>query len=106
VAHREHLEAAGVGDDRPAPGHELVQAAHLGDVVLTGRDEQVEGVAQHHRVTQVGHLGGAKALDRAAGGQRDERRRRHVAVMGVDDAGARGPVARLDFERMFHGRRA
>ena len=31
VAHREHLEAAGVGDDRPVPAHEAVQAAEALD---------------------------------------------------------------------------
>ena len=29
VAHREHLVAARVGDDRAVPAHELVEAAHL-----------------------------------------------------------------------------
>ena len=52
VAHGEHLEAAGVGDDRPGPAHELVQPAHLAHLLVTGLDEQVEGVAQHHLVAE------------------------------------------------------
>ncbi len=57
VAHREHLVAAGVGDDRAAPAHELVQAAQLGDVLLARLDEEVEGVAEHHVVAERGDLG-------------------------------------------------
>ena len=41
VAHREHLKAARVGDDRAVPAHELVQAAHLGHQLVArapGRD--------------------------------------------------------------------
>ena len=34
VEQREHLEAARVGQDRPVPAHEAVQAAQLGDHVL------------------------------------------------------------------------
>ena len=46
VAEREDLEAAGVGQDRPVPGHEAVQAAELGDQVRAGPEVQVVGVAR------------------------------------------------------------
>src|SRR3954453_16369477 len=48
VAHAENLEAAGVGDDRPPPRHELVQATELGDQLVPWLDEKVEGVAEHN----------------------------------------------------------
>ena len=42
---------------------------------------------------------GLEPLDRAARGQRDERRRRDVAVGGMDEARAGAPVAGLDRRR-------
>ena len=45
---REHLEAAGVRQQRPVPGHEPVQAAELRDDVLAGPHVQVVGVGEHH----------------------------------------------------------
>ena len=80
VAQREDLKAARVGDDRPPPAHELVQAAHLGDVLAAGADEQVEGVAEDHVVAQLGHLRGVQGLDRPGGGQRHEGRGAHLTV--------------------------
>ena len=107
VAHREDLEAAGVGDDRPVPAHELVQAAEAGDELVAGVEEQVEGVAQHHVVAQGGDLAGLEALDRGLGGERDEGGRADVAVGGAQDAGprARARVAREDGEGRGHGLR-
>ena len=64
VSHREDLVAARVGDDRPAPAHELVQPAQLAHELLTRLDEQVERVAEHHVVAQPGHLRGVERLDR------------------------------------------
>ena len=56
VAHREDLEATGVGDDRPAPAHELVQPALLGDELVARRQEQMERVAEHHVVAERSDL--------------------------------------------------
>src|ERR1051326_4836065 len=44
---------AGVRDDRPPPGHELVQPAELRDPLVAGADEEVEGVAEHHVVAEL-----------------------------------------------------
>src|SRR5207244_10876227 len=46
VAEREDLEAAGVGEDRPVPAHEAMQAPELRDQVLAGPDVQAVGVAE------------------------------------------------------------
>ena len=41
-----HLEAAGVGEDRPVPAHEAVQAAEPRDALGAGAQHQVIGVAE------------------------------------------------------------
>ena len=46
VAQREDLVAAGVGEDRPVPLHELVQPAELVDHVLARAEVQVVRVAE------------------------------------------------------------
>ena len=56
VGEREDLEAAGVGDQRPVPAHELVQAAELGDPLGPGRQQQVVGVAEDQLVAELGDL--------------------------------------------------
>ena len=56
VGEREDLEAAGVGDQRPLPAHEAVQAPGGGDPVRPGRDEQVVGVAEDELVAEAGDL--------------------------------------------------
>ena len=96
VTHREDLVAARIGDDRALPAHELVQPAQLGDQVGAGLDEQVERVAQHHVVAELGHLGGVQRLDGRRRRERDEGRRANVAVRRVDQACTRVAVARAD----------
>jgi len=83
VTHREDLETAGVRHDRPAPAHELVQAAETLDPLVAGVEEQVERVPQDHVVAQLGHLGGEQALHRRLRRQRDEGRGADLAVGGV-----------------------
>ena len=94
VAHREDLEAAGVGDDRAAPAHELVQAAEPRDPLMARVEEEVERVAQDDVVAQRRDLGRQHALDRRLGRERDEGGRADVAVRRVQDPRA-GPRARV-----------
>jgi hypothetical protein len=89
VSHREHLKAAGVRDDRAVPAHELVQAAQLGHELMPRRQEEVEGVAEHHLVAQGGYIARLQGLDRAPGGQRNERGGLHRAVRELE-----GPAPR------------
>ena len=98
VGQREDLEAAGVGDQRPLPAHEAVQAAGSGDPLRARRDEQVVGVAQHHLVAELGHLVRFEPAHRALGRQRDEGRRLHRPVRRVQHPGPRGAVPRPDLE--------
>jgi hypothetical protein len=46
VGQREHLEAAGIGEDRAVPAGEAVQATVRLDDLQAGPQEQVEGVAE------------------------------------------------------------
>ena len=46
VAKREDLEAAGVGQDRPVPARERVQAAQLRDQLVARAEMEVIGVAE------------------------------------------------------------
>jgi hypothetical protein len=56
VTHREDLVAARIGDDRPPPAHELVEAAQPGDQLVSRLHEEVERVAEHHVVAELGDL--------------------------------------------------
>ncbi len=103
VAHREHLVAAGVGDDRPPPAHELVQPAHLADQLVARLDEEVERVAEHHVVAELGHLARVQRLHGRRRRKRHERRSAHRPMRSVDHPGAGGAIARTDLERSHRG---
>ena len=81
VAHREHLEAARVGDHGLVPAHEVVHAAEALDQLRAGREEQVERVREHHVVAEVAGLGDLERLDHRLGGERDERGRADLAAV-------------------------
>ena len=89
---RHDLEAAGVGQDRAGPVHEAVQAAEPRDALGAGPQHQVVGVAEHDAGAGGAHRVRGHRLHRAGGADRHEGRRRHVAVRGVQHAGARGAV--------------
>ena len=88
VAHREDLEAAGVGDDRPVPALEAVQPAELGDQLVPGREEQVERVPQDHVEAELAGLAHLERLDDGLGRERHEGRRADLAVRELQRAGA------------------
>ena len=100
MAHREHLEAAGVRDDRPPPAHELVEAAEARDQLVAGLEEEVEGVAEDELVAQLLHLGRVQRLDRAGRGKRNEGRSTDVTVLAMKDARAGAPRTGVDLERL------
>ena len=58
----EHLEAAGVGEDRARPVHEAVQAAVRADHLGPGTQHQVKGVAEHDRAPSPVSSSGVMAL--------------------------------------------
>ena len=102
VAHREDLEAAGVGDDRPVPALEAVQPAELGDQLVPGREEQVERVPEHHVEAELGGLADLERLDDGLGRERHEGGRAHLAVRELQRAGA-GVGARVPGADGEHG---
>src|SRR5699024_11078637 len=86
------LEAAGVGERRAGPVHELPQTAGLVDEVRSGLQVEVVGVGQHRLSAELGDLVGADGLDRGLRADRDERRGLDPAVRGADDTGAAARV--------------
>ena len=100
VPHGEDLEPTRVGDDRPLPAHEPVQAAHLGDQLGTRGEQQVKRIPENQLVAERGDVAGLERLDRALGRQWHERRRAHLAVGQVQRAatGAGIGIASLDRE--------
>ena len=96
VAQADHLVAAGVGQDRPVPGHELVQAAEALDALVAGPQVQVVGVAQDDLGADLVEVVGIERLDRGVGADRHEHaasRRRRVASSGRPAARASTPSA-------------
>ena len=53
---RHHLEAAGIGEDRPRPVHEPMQAAERRDALGAGPQHQVIGVGEHDVGAGLAHL--------------------------------------------------
>ena len=103
VAQREDLEAAGVGEDRPVPAGERVQAAELLDQLVAGPEMEVVRVSEHDRGTERSHLVRVERLDRAFRTDRHERRRRDVAVGRTQDACPRRSVRRSQLKALHGG---
>ena len=47
LGERHDLEAAGIGEDRPGPVHEVMQAAERGDALGARAQHQMIGVGEH-----------------------------------------------------------
>ena len=69
------LETAGVGEDRPVPMHEAMQAAVRADDLDAGPEHKMECIAENNLGAGFGDLLRRQALDRAVGADRHERRR-------------------------------
>jgi len=78
-----HLEAAGIGQDRPRPVHEAVQAAQPLDPLGGGAQHQVIGVAQKDLRPGRRHRFGGHRLHRRLGADRHEGRGVDRPVRGV-----------------------
>ena len=94
----EHLEPAGIGEDRPGPVHESVQPAQFGHHVVPRTEVEVIRVAQDHLSAAPGDLLGRDSLDRAGRADGHERRRLHVAPRGRQAPDPRGAVPTEQFE--------
>ena len=84
VAQREDLEAARVGEDRPVPAHERVQAAELRDhAPRPGRKCRWYVLPRMIAAPSARSSSGCERLDGRLRADRHEHRRRDVAVRGV-----------------------
>ena len=91
VAEREDLEAARVGEDRPVPRHEAMQAAELGDQRVAGPEMQVVRVAEHDLRAERQHLVRVEGLDGPLRADGHEGRRLDHPVRRPQHTGPRPP---------------
>ena len=104
VLEAEPLESAAVGEHRPIPAHEAVEAAQPPDGVRAGAQEQVVGVGEHDAGADGAEVGRVQGLDRALGRDRHERRRGQFAVRRAERPGARLAVGGVQAKvRRGHG---
>ena len=89
VPQAEHLKAAGVGEHRTVPAHELVQSTGCRHDLFAGLQMQVIGVGEHHLSPGAGQLLDADPLDGGQGAHGHESGRLHRS-MGCVKAAAAG----------------
>ena len=103
VAEAEDLEAAGIGQDRARPRHELVQTAQFADQLVSGAQEQMIGIGQDDFGVEFAfQIALRNAFDRGLRAHRHEDRRLDDAVSGVQQPGARARVGALGLEFKMH----
>lgn len=96
LAHRpqaEDLETAGIGQDRPLPAHEAMQAAHALHHFDARTQHQVEGIGEHDLGTGLFQRRRIHALHRPVGADGHEGRGVDDAARQFDPAAPRGAVA-------------
>ena len=99
LGERHHLEAAGIGQDRPRPVHELMQAAERCDALGAGPQHQVIGVGEHDIGAERLHRLRMHRLDRRRRADRHEGGRADLSARRRDRAGARRAVGRDQTKR-------
>ena len=97
----EHLEPAGVRQDRAVPVHELVEPPHLPDDMVARPQVQVVGVAELDLAAHLLQImGGDAALDGPLCAYVHEHRRLDHAAVGAGEFAA--PGAALGFQHFEH----
>ena len=76
----EDLEAAAIGQNRPIPAHETVQAAERGDYLLAGPQREMIGIAQDHLRPAPADVFDLQPFDARLRGDGHEGGQLHVAV--------------------------
>ena len=84
LTQRDDLKAARVRQDRPIPGHELVQPAERGDPFVAGPQVEVVGVRQDDRGADSPNIVRIERLDGGVGADRHELGRLDDAVGSVN----------------------
>ena len=96
---RHDLEAAGIGENRPRPIHEAVQAAERCDAFSARTQHQVIGVGKHDVGAGCTHRLGREAFHRCLGADRQEGRGSDCAVRRRDLAAAGNAIGGQQTER-------
>ena len=96
VAQREDLEAARVGEDRPAPAGERVDPAELLDDRLAGSEVEVVRVGEDDVGAERAHLVRVERLDGSLRPDGHEGRRPDLPVRRGEHAGASRAVGRVE----------
>ena len=84
LGQRENLVAAGIGENRALPAHEVVEATELRHEIVPRPQVQVIGIGQHHLCAQRVDLLHDQALHGALGAHRHERGREYDPVRGFE----------------------
>ena len=101
---REHLEPAGIGEQRTGPGHEPMQSSERCDGFLAGAHVQMVGIAENHpRLCRL-EVERRERANRSLRADRHEDRRFDHAVRQGQCAGAGGTGVALELE-LEHGRK-
>ncbi len=101
VRQREHLEAAGIGEDRPLPANEPMQPAEFTNDIQARSQEQVKGVAQDDLGTYLDEVARGHGLHRAVGAHGHKRGGFHRSAVEGKAAAARCAVGGEKIE--MHG---
>ena len=96
--HAKGLEATTIGEDWPAPAHELVQTAHLLHNLKTGAQIKMVRVGEEHGSAQRDYVVGSKRLHRCLSGYGKEDRQWHDAMGRTQARGAASPVSGVNLE--------
>src|SRR5208283_1138493 len=99
LGERHYLEAAGIGQNRPWPAHEFMQATEASDPLGPGPQHQMIHVAQNDFGPGRAHLLGQHRLDRRRRADGHESRRAYDATGRGNAASARVAITIVEFKR-------
>ena len=95
---RHDLEPAGIGQDRPRPVHEFMQAAERRDPLRARPQHEMIGVGEHDIGAERLYRFGMHRLDGASRADRHEGRRTDRSAGSCDKSRARRPVLAQNVE--------
>ena len=98
------LEAAGIGQDRPRPVHEAMQAAEFGDALGAGAQHEMISIGQNDVGTEGVDLARMHSFDGRGCSHGHERRGADQAAFERDHTASRGAVRCMEIksQRLNH----
>ena len=96
------LKAAGVGQNGARPGHKAMQAPELADLLDSGAQVEMVGIAEKNLNPEFFEQVLGNALDRGQGSDRHENRSFDFSVRRQQAAGARRPRTEFNLKRNRH----